>query len=144
MKIKPVVVNTAAALIVFGVAVYLLYMAMSNVRSIDVVAVPEVLPPDGKSEAVVEVRLLNVFGGSAWSSRTARFRIVEGHASGEIVATAGHTARVRSTFTAGTIVMRVYVEAVALPYEVRIPVRRLYAHGFSPPARHITGYSTPL
>ncbi len=129
MNLRPRFINIAAVLVVLAVIGYLLYAAMSNVRNIDVVVMPETLYPDGKSEAVVEVRLLNVFGSTSWSHRSAQFRIIEGEESGKIVGTSELSARVRATFAPGTIVMRVYIEGVPLPYEVQIPVRRSYALG---------------
>lgn len=120
-------VNLAAAAVIVVVLGWLGYTAMHRVRSVDISVTPSTLPPDGRSEALVEVRLKNLFGLDAWEQRTMRFEIVEGQDSGTIVASAPRSARIRSTLQPGRIVVYISIQGNPLPYEVTIPVRPNYA-----------------
>ena len=120
-------VNILSIAIIVGVAGYLFVRAMSTVRSVDIVVEPEVLYPDSESSALIDVQLRNVFGWRSWTTRRAQFRIVEGGEFGTLVRVDALSARVYARFTPGTIIVQVLIDDVPLPYEVRVPIRYLYA-----------------
>lgn len=127
MKKRTVWINIGAIAVVLAVSGWIGYTGMSRVRSVDIRVTPETLPPDGRSEARVQVRFINLFGFGALEKKTVRFEIVEGREYGTIVAATAQSARVRSTLVPGRIVLYVSIQGTPMPYEIIIPVRPNYA-----------------
>lgn len=127
MNKRTVWINLGAATIVLAVLGWLGYLGMSRVHTVDILTTPKTLPPDGRSEAQVQVHFTNVFGLEAWTTKSVRFEIAEGHESGTIVSTTAQSARIRSAFLPGRIVLHIAIQGNPLPYEITIPVRPNYA-----------------
>lgn len=121
------VLRLASAAVVLAVLGWLGYESMARIRDIAVVVQPETLPPDGHSEAVIEVQATNVFGLPAWRKPAVRFQIEEGNVSGQIVQVLPLSARIRATQLVGRIVVHVHIQGYPIPYEIVVPVRPHYA-----------------
>lgn len=127
MNKRTVWINIGAGAVVLAVLGWLGYLGMSRVHSVDILAIPKTLPPDGRSEAQVQVHFTNIFGLEAWTARSVRFEIAEGRECGTIVSTAARSVRIRSAFLPGRIVLHISIQGNPLPYEITIPVRPNYA-----------------